>query len=65
MIDVCWDLEYAMQLQQTAVHREAHEDTTTTGVSSDSALPVMQNMSSNMFPVDDFSDTTDTVMYPN
>ncbi|XP_061971014.1 probable receptor-like protein kinase At5g24010 isoform X2 [Populus nigra] len=65
MIDVCWDLEYAMQLQQTAVHREAHEDTTTTGVLSDSALPLMQNMSSNMFPVDDFSDTTDTVMYPN
>jgi hypothetical protein len=47
------------------VHREAHEDTTTTGVSSDSALPLMQNMSSNMFPVDDFSDTTDTVVYPN
>ncbi|KAJ6919652.1 hypothetical protein NC651_013563 [Populus alba x Populus x berolinensis] len=45
--------------------REAHEDTTITGVSSDSALPVMQNMRSNMFPVDDFSDTTDTVMYPN
>nr|TKR79411.1 hypothetical protein D5086_0000272670 [Populus alba] len=65
MHDVCWDLEYAMQLQQTAVHREAHEDTTITGVSSDSALPVMQNMRSNMFPVDDFSDTTDTVMYPN
>ncbi|XP_011013431.1 PREDICTED: probable receptor-like protein kinase At5g24010 [Populus euphratica] len=65
MHDVCWDLEYAMQLQQTAVHREAHEDTTTTGVSSDSALLLVQNMSSNMFPVDDFSDTTDTVMYPN
>ncbi|XP_052308615.1 probable receptor-like protein kinase At5g24010 isoform X1 [Populus trichocarpa] len=63
MIDVCWDLEYAMQLQQTAVHREAHEDNTTTGVSSDSALPVMQNMSSNMFPIDDYSDTT--AMYPN
>ncbi|XP_011013798.1 PREDICTED: probable receptor-like protein kinase At5g24010 [Populus euphratica] len=65
MHDVCWDLEYAMQLQQTAVHREAHEDTTTTGVSSDSAFPIMQNMSSNMFPVDDFSDTTDTVIYTN
>jgi hypothetical protein len=54
-----------MQLQQTAVHREAHEDNTTTGVSSDSALPVMQNMSSNMFPIDDYSDTTDTAMHPN
>ncbi|KAL9357183.1 hypothetical protein Peur_050436 [Populus x canadensis] len=65
MIDVCWDLEYAMQLQQTAVHREAHEDNTTTGVSSESTLPFMQNMSSNMFPIDDYSDTTDTAMYPN
>jgi len=65
MIDVCWDLEYAMQLQQTAVHREAHEDNTTTGVSSDSALPVMQNLSSNSFPIDDYSDTTDTAMYLN
>ncbi|KAG6773671.1 hypothetical protein POTOM_020964 [Populus tomentosa] len=65
MIDVCWDLEYAMQLQQTAVHREAHEDNTTTGVSSDSALPLMQNMSSNTFSMDDYSDTTDIVMYPN
>nr|TKR66001.1 hypothetical protein D5086_0000316300 [Populus alba] len=45
--------------------REAHEDNTATGVSSDSALPLMQNMSSNTFPMDDYSDTTDTVMYPN
>jgi hypothetical protein len=47
------------------VHREAHEDNTTTGVSSDSALPVMQNLSSNSFPIDDYSDTTDTAMYLN
>ncbi|EEF40223.1 probable receptor-like protein kinase At5g24010 [Ricinus communis] len=25
MLDVCWDLEYALQLQRTAVHREPHE----------------------------------------
>ncbi|KAJ9163184.1 hypothetical protein P3X46_022882 [Hevea brasiliensis] len=29
MIDVCWDLEYALQLQQTPVPREPHEDSTT------------------------------------
>ncbi|KAG6729107.1 hypothetical protein I3842_01G009800 [Carya illinoinensis] len=29
MRDVIWDLEYALQLHQTAVHREPHEDTTT------------------------------------
>ncbi|KAG6666146.1 hypothetical protein CIPAW_01G010600 [Carya illinoinensis] len=29
MRDVIWDLEYALQLRQTAVHREPHEDTTT------------------------------------
>ncbi|KAG6729102.1 probable receptor-like protein kinase At5g24010 [Carya illinoinensis] len=29
MLDVIWDLEYALQLHQTAVHREPHEDTTT------------------------------------
>ncbi|KAH7520250.1 hypothetical protein FEM48_Zijuj08G0124200 [Ziziphus jujuba var. spinosa] len=29
MSDVIWDLEYALQLQQTATRREPHEDTTT------------------------------------
>ncbi|KAG6666151.1 hypothetical protein CIPAW_01G011100 [Carya illinoinensis] len=29
MLDVIWDLEYALQLHQTKVHREPHEDTTT------------------------------------
>ncbi|KAK8606877.1 hypothetical protein V6N13_052630 [Hibiscus sabdariffa] len=26
MLDICWDLEYALRLQQTAVHQEPHED---------------------------------------
>ncbi|KAB5556923.1 hypothetical protein DKX38_007832 [Salix brachista] len=56
MLDVCWDLEYALQLQQTPAHREAHEDSTTTAASTDLALPPMQNLSYNMFPVDDYSD---------
>ncbi|KAM7507148.1 hypothetical protein LguiA_017601 [Lonicera macranthoides] len=30
MVDVTWDLEYALQLQQTRVVREPHEDSTTT-----------------------------------
>ncbi|KAG6724899.1 hypothetical protein I3842_02G005800 [Carya illinoinensis] len=29
MLDVLWDLEYALQLHQTAVHKEPHEDTGT------------------------------------
>ncbi|KAB1200289.1 hypothetical protein CJ030_MR0G007674 [Morella rubra] len=28
MLDVLWDLEYALQLQQTAMHKEPREDTT-------------------------------------
>ncbi|KAE8701188.1 Detected protein of confused Function [Hibiscus syriacus] len=26
MLDICWDLEYILQLQKTAVHQEPHED---------------------------------------
>ncbi|KAJ6304901.1 hypothetical protein OIU78_020448 [Salix suchowensis] len=58
MLDVCWDLEYALQLQQTPTHREAHEDSTTTAASTNLALPPMQNLSYNMFPDDDYSDST-------
>ncbi|KAJ6774446.1 BINDING PROTEIN putative-RELATED [Salix purpurea] len=43
MLDVCWDLEYALQLQQTPAHREAHEDSTTIAASTDLALPPMRN----------------------
>ncbi|KAB5516143.1 hypothetical protein DKX38_026791 [Salix brachista] len=63
MLDVCWDLEYALQLQQTLAHREAHEDSTTTAASTDLALPPMQNLSYNMFPVDDYSDTTTSAVF--
>ncbi|GLT65113.1 hypothetical protein SLA2020_375650 [Shorea laevis] len=31
--DVLWDLEYALQLQQTAVYREPHDDSTTEATS--------------------------------
>ncbi|KAJ6774449.1 hypothetical protein OIU79_017783 [Salix purpurea] len=48
--------EYALQLQQTPAHREAHEDSTTIAASTDLALPPMQNLSYNMFSVDDYSD---------
>ncbi|KAG5245726.1 receptor protein [Salix suchowensis] len=63
MLDVCWDLEYALQLQQTPAHREAHEDSTTTAASTDLALPLMQNLNYNMFPVDDYSDTTASAVF--
>ncbi|KAJ6304787.1 hypothetical protein OIU78_020364 [Salix suchowensis] len=63
MLDVCWDLEYALQLQQTPAHREAHENSTTTAASTDLALPLMQNLNYNMFPVDDYSDTTASAVF--
>ncbi|KAB5556991.1 hypothetical protein DKX38_007900 [Salix brachista] len=63
MLDVCWDLEYALQLQQTPTHREAHEDNPTTAASTDLTLPPMQNLSYNMFPIDDYSDTIASTMF--
>ncbi|KAG2724303.1 hypothetical protein I3760_01G010500 [Carya illinoinensis] len=39
MLDVIWDLEYALQLHQTAVHREPHEDTTTNAFFVELSLP--------------------------
>ncbi|XVF17606.1 hypothetical protein REPUB_Repub10bG0137700 [Reevesia pubescens] len=44
MGDVAWDLEYALQLQQTAVVREPHEDGTSNA--SDMLLPALQHFSS-------------------
>ncbi|KAF8404942.1 hypothetical protein HHK36_009837 [Tetracentron sinense] len=43
MGDVLWDLEYALQLQVTAVHREPHEDSAT-GVVSELHLPNFQRI---------------------
>ncbi|XP_050228643.1 probable receptor-like protein kinase At2g23200 [Mercurialis annua] len=48
MLDVCWDLQYALQLQHTAVHREPHEDSTT-DISSSYIFPA----SSTNFPGDE------------
>ncbi|KDP29257.1 hypothetical protein JCGZ_16646 [Jatropha curcas] len=45
MLDVRWDLEYVLQLQRSALHREPHEDTTT-DISSNYVFPD----SSNSFP---------------
>lgn len=65
MSDVIWDLEYALQLQQTATRREPHEDTTTT--SSAYILPDVQRFHSLSTTIDgddmpiltnDFSNTT-------
>ncbi|KAK8606876.1 hypothetical protein V6N13_052629 [Hibiscus sabdariffa] len=44
MSDVAWDLEYALQLQQTAVVQESHEDSTTNV--SGMLLPFIQRLPS-------------------
>ncbi|XP_048335458.1 probable receptor-like protein kinase At2g23200 [Ziziphus jujuba] len=65
MSDVIWDLEYALQLQQTATRREPHDDTTTG--SSALILPDVQRFPSLSTTIDrddipiftnDFSSTT-------
>ncbi|KAG2724316.1 hypothetical protein I3760_01G011300 [Carya illinoinensis] len=43
MDDVVWDLEYALQLQQTAMRREPHEDSLGDGLSG-LALPNVQRL---------------------
>ncbi|XP_070669867.1 probable receptor-like protein kinase At2g23200 [Malus domestica] len=45
MDDVLWDLDYALQLQQTAKHREPHEDSTI-NASSEFVLPNVQHFPS-------------------
>uniref|UniRef100_A0A1U8QAB5 Probable receptor-like protein kinase At5g24010 isoform X2 n=1 Tax=Nelumbo nucifera TaxID=4432 RepID=A0A1U8QAB5_NELNU len=44
MGDVLWDLEYALKLQQTAVHREPHEDSII--CASEHPLPTVQRVPS-------------------
>ncbi|KAK2967647.1 hypothetical protein RJ640_030518 [Escallonia rubra] len=50
MLDVVWDLEYALQLQQTIKLREPHEDSTT-DVSWELPLPVFQRLPSHSIPI--------------
>lgn len=71
MGDVLWDLEYAFQLQQTAKHREPHEDSTA-NASSAFALPNVQhfpsvsstvNIDDLALPGDDELDTTEVEVF--
>ncbi|KAK6237706.1 hypothetical protein QUC31_003175 [Theobroma cacao] len=66
MLDICWDLEYTLQLEQTAVRREPHEDSTIDASLNMSSRP-FQRLPSNNLPIekddvpmvrDDGSDTT-------
>ncbi|XP_021300789.1 probable receptor-like protein kinase At5g24010 [Herrania umbratica] len=66
MLDICWDLEYTLQLQQTEVRRDPHEDSTIDASLTMSSRP-FQRLPSNNFPIekddvptvrDDGSDTT-------
>ncbi|XVF15485.1 hypothetical protein REPUB_Repub09cG0157700 [Reevesia pubescens] len=66
MLDICWDLEYTLQLQKTAVRREPHEDSAIDASLDLSSRP-FQRLPSNNIPIeidevsmekDDGSDTT-------
>jgi serine/threonine protein kinase len=71
MGDVLWDLEYALQLQQTAKQREPHEDSTA-NASSAFVLPNVQrfpsvsstiNIDDLALPRDDELDTTEVEVF--
>ncbi|KAL2455741.1 putative receptor-like protein kinase [Forsythia ovata] len=49
VIDVLWDLEYALQLQHTAMPREPHEDSTT-DVTWELPMPVVQQLPTQSTP---------------
>ncbi|XP_041027317.1 probable receptor-like protein kinase At2g23200 [Juglans microcarpa x Juglans regia] len=52
MDDVVWDLEYALQLQQTAMRREPHEDSAVDGLAG-LALPNVQRLPSFSITMDE------------
>ncbi|KAF5463734.1 hypothetical protein F2P56_013876 [Juglans regia] len=52
MDDVVWDLEYALQLQQTAMRREPHEDSAVDGLPG-LALPNVQRLPSVSITMDE------------
>ncbi|TYI50363.1 hypothetical protein E1A91_D12G097000v1 [Gossypium mustelinum] len=71
MLDICWDLEYTLQLQQTAVRREPHEDSAIDASFNMSSRP-FQRLPSNNCPIekvdvpmenDDGSDTTESGVF--
>ncbi|KAH1072985.1 hypothetical protein J1N35_025313 [Gossypium stocksii] len=71
MLDICWDLEYTLQLQQTAVRREPHEDSAIDASFKMSSRP-FQRLPSNNCPIekvdvpmenDDGSDTTESGVF--
>ncbi|KAE8671452.1 Kinase superfamily protein [Hibiscus syriacus] len=71
MLDICWDLEYTLQLQQTAVHREPHEDSAIDSSFNMSSRP-FQLLPSNNYPIekadvpmerDDGSETTESGVF--
>ncbi|KAL3640300.1 hypothetical protein CASFOL_015268 [Castilleja foliolosa] len=61
MVDVLWDLEYCLQLQNTVVPREPYEDSGT-DVSWSLPMPVMQRLPSNI--VDDKMLPDDSGSFP-
>uniref|UniRef100_A0A2P2MWG3 Pto-like kinase OGw family protein n=1 Tax=Rhizophora mucronata TaxID=61149 RepID=A0A2P2MWG3_RHIMU len=54
MIDICWYLEYALQLQQTATHREPHEDSRTDAYSA-LVMPLSERANADDFPIEEQS----------
>ncbi|OMO71425.1 putative receptor-like protein kinase [Corchorus capsularis] len=49
MLDICWDLKYTLQLQQTAVGREAHEHSAIDASLEFSSRPFQRLPSNNDF----------------
>ncbi|KAI8020379.1 putative receptor-like protein kinase [Camellia lanceoleosa] len=58
MADVLWDLEYALKLQQTAMHKEPREDSTT-DVSWVLSVPIVHRLPSDSMTIDEDDVTVD------